>query len=170
MLFEKRDLPVDLQIHPPTPFLAAPQDSSQPNKSPHTNTNIAKRASLPSRRIRRPRTLQHNPNRPRSQILRSARTRRAYGVEMGNSPRPPLHHWRWTLRRKSSVPSPTLTRLQFAKEAQARWPERSAPGSFDIWGSSHQLFHIFVLVAAAVHLYGLTVAFDFYRVVPGNKC
>jgi adiponectin receptor len=42
----------------------------------------------------------------------------------------------------------------------ARIPERFAPGKFDIWGSSHQIFHVLVLLAAAAHLKGLLVAFD----------
>ncbi|KAF6524746.1 hypothetical protein HZS61_010541 [Fusarium oxysporum f. sp. conglutinans] len=37
----------------------------------------------------------------------------------------------------------------------AGWPERSFPGAFDIWGSSHQIFHMFVLLAAATHFYGM---------------
>lgn len=43
----------------------------------------------------------------------------------------------------------------------ARFPERVRPGKFDIWGSSHQLFHILVVLAAAVHLVGLVKAFDY---------
>ncbi|KIW08217.1 uncharacterized protein PV09_01145 [Verruconis gallopava] len=43
----------------------------------------------------------------------------------------------------------------------ARVPERFAPGRFDIWGSSHQIFHVLVLIAAATHLRGLLTAFDF---------
>jgi adiponectin receptor len=31
---------------------------------------------------------------------------------------------------------------------QARIPEKLAPGSFDIWGSSHQIFHVLVVMAA----------------------
>ena len=42
----------------------------------------------------------------------------------------------------------------------ARVPERFAPGRFDIVGSSHQIFHVLVLLAAAAHLKGLLVAFD----------
>jgi len=45
----------------------------------------------------------------------------------------------------------------------ARWPERSSPGTFDIWGSSHQLFHVLVVMAAASHLYGLLIAFDYHH-------
>lgn len=40
----------------------------------------------------------------------------------------------------------------------ARWPERNFPVTFDIWGSSHQLFHILILFAAASHLTGMTKA------------
>ncbi|KAF2747969.1 HlyIII-domain-containing protein [Sporormia fimetaria CBS 119925] len=43
----------------------------------------------------------------------------------------------------------------------ARFPERASPGSFDIWGSSHQIFHILVLLAAAAHLVGMVKAFDY---------
>lgn len=42
----------------------------------------------------------------------------------------------------------------------ARFPERMKPGHFDIWGSSHQIFHVLVVLAAATHLVGLVKAFD----------
>ena len=42
----------------------------------------------------------------------------------------------------------------------ARVPERWAPGRFDILGSSHQIFHVLVLLAACAHLRGLLIAFD----------
>ena len=35
------------------------------------------------------------------------------------------------------------------------------PGTFDIWGSSHQIFHVLVLLAAATHFFGLVKAFDY---------
>lgn len=41
----------------------------------------------------------------------------------------------------------------------ARVPERLWPGRFDLCGSSHQIFHVFVLAAAAVHLRGVVLAF-----------
>lgn len=44
---------------------------------------------------------------------------------------------------------------------QARVPERWAPGAFDIWGSSHQIFHVLVVLAAGAHLIGLLKAFDY---------
>jgi hypothetical protein len=37
----------------------------------------------------------------------------------------------------------------------ARIPERLAPGLFDIWFQSHQLFHVFVVAAACIHYYGI---------------
>ena len=43
----------------------------------------------------------------------------------------------------------------------ARFPERLAPGKFDIWGSSHQIFHVLVVLAAISHLVGLVRAFDY---------
>ncbi|KAM5354491.1 hypothetical protein ACJ41O_001138 [Fusarium nematophilum] len=51
-----------------------------------------------------------------------------------------------------------------------RWPERSAPGMFDIWGSSHQIFHMFVILAAATHFYGMAKAFDYHHTVMGSQC
>ncbi|KIL88768.1 hypothetical protein FAVG1_08016 [Fusarium avenaceum] len=52
----------------------------------------------------------------------------------------------------------------------ARWPERSAPGSFDIWGNSHQIFHVFVILAAVTHFYGMAKAFDYHHTVMGSQC
>ncbi|KAF2687541.1 HlyIII-domain-containing protein [Lentithecium fluviatile CBS 122367] len=43
----------------------------------------------------------------------------------------------------------------------SRFPERIKPGRFDIWGSSHQIFHVLVVLAAASHLVGLIKAFDY---------
>jgi adiponectin receptor len=43
----------------------------------------------------------------------------------------------------------------------ARVPEKLSPGKFDIWGSSHQIFHVLVVLAAASHLIGLVKAFDY---------
>lgn len=36
-----------------------------------------------------------------------------------------------------------------------RVPERFCPGKFDIWLSSHQIFHVFVLAGALVHYHGV---------------
>ncbi|CAK7270350.1 hypothetical protein SEPCBS119000_004043 [Sporothrix epigloea] len=51
-----------------------------------------------------------------------------------------------------------------------RWPERWSPGRFDIWGSSHQIFHVFVLLAAASHLRGVMEAYLYHHNVMGASC
>lgn len=35
------------------------------------------------------------------------------------------------------------------------------PGTFDIYGSSHQLFHVLVVMATVLHLVGIFEAFDY---------
>ncbi|KAK1245174.1 hypothetical protein MKX08_004803 [Trichoderma sp. CBMAI-0020] len=40
-----------------------------------------------------------------------------------------------------------------------KFPESRFPGKFDIYGSSHQLFHIFVVFATVAQLIGILVAF-----------
>ena len=52
---------------------------------------------------------------------------------------------------------------------QARWPETTAPGKFDVVGSSHQIFHVLVVLAAVSHLVGLIIAFD-YRHGHASSC
>ncbi|KAH8677746.1 mPR-like GPCR protein [Xylariales sp. PMI_506] len=42
-----------------------------------------------------------------------------------------------------------------------RFPERIKPGAFDIFGSSHQIFHILVVFATVIHLIGVLSAFDY---------
>ncbi|KIW95450.1 uncharacterized protein Z519_04034 [Cladophialophora bantiana CBS 173.52] len=41
-----------------------------------------------------------------------------------------------------------------------RIPESIWPGDYDIWFSSHQFFHVLVVIASHIHLYGVWVAFD----------
>ncbi|KAJ5584558.1 hemolysin-III channel protein Izh2 [Penicillium hispanicum] len=41
-----------------------------------------------------------------------------------------------------------------------RIPERLSPGTFDVFGSSHQIFHFLILFAAGFHLKGLLTTFD----------
>ncbi|KAI8820515.1 hemolysin-III related-domain-containing protein [Fimicolochytrium jonesii] len=45
----------------------------------------------------------------------------------------------------------------------SRVPERWYPGSFDIWGHSHQIFHVLVVSAAIFHYFGLIRACKFWR-------
>ena len=48
-----------------------------------------------------------------------------------------------------------------------RLPERLSPGSFDIWGHSHQLFHSCALLATTFHVFGLMTGFK-YRQANGT--
>ena len=41
----------------------------------------------------------------------------------------------------------------------ARLPERIYPGKFDIWGCSHQILHVLVVLATFIHLLGVLDAF-----------
>ncbi|KAI1821704.1 hemolysin-III protein [Xylaria intraflava] len=41
----------------------------------------------------------------------------------------------------------------------SRTPERFAPGRFDIWGGSHQIFHVSILCAMYIHAIALSQAF-----------
>ncbi|KAK0532890.1 hypothetical protein OC835_003183 [Tilletia horrida] len=43
----------------------------------------------------------------------------------------------------------------------ARIPERFAPGRFDLLGASHQIFHVFILLAALLHYISLRRAYAF---------
>jgi adiponectin receptor len=45
-------------------------------------------------------------------------------------------------------------------QTQFRIPERLAPGRFDIWGSSHQFFHILILCAMYTHVIALQQGFE----------
>lgn len=49
----------------------------------------------------------------------------------------------------------------------ARIPEKLFPGRFDIWFQSHQIFHVFVVLAAYVHYHGITKLAS-YRLTLGD--
>ncbi|KAJ5794348.1 hypothetical protein N7457_000947 [Penicillium paradoxum] len=44
-----------------------------------------------------------------------------------------------------------------------RFPERLSPGTFDIWGHSHQLWHIFAVIGSAFHVVALVGAYNYRR-------
>ena len=44
-----------------------------------------------------------------------------------------------------------------------------SPGQFDVWGSSHQIFHVLVVLAAASHLKGLIRAHAYWLDFPDLK-
>nr|XP_027199285.1 adiponectin receptor protein 2-like isoform X2 [Dermatophagoides pteronyssinus] len=52
----------------------------------------------------------------------------------------------------------------------SRIPERFYPGKFDFYFHSHQLFHIFVILAAICHLRGITSMADFRLFVQQSTC
>jgi adiponectin receptor len=47
-----------------------------------------------------------------------------------------------------------------------RLPERISPGSFDIWGHSHQVHHMCALVAQAFHVIALVVGYEYRNMHP----
>jgi adiponectin receptor len=52
----------------------------------------------------------------------------------------------------------------------ARVPERLQPGQFDLFGHSHQIFHVLVVCAAVAHLTGLLKAFDYRHSGSAEVC
>ncbi|KAH9450472.1 hypothetical protein MJO28_010071 [Puccinia striiformis f. sp. tritici] len=51
-----------------------------------------------------------------------------------------------------------------------RFPERLTPGSFDLIGSSHQIFHALILIAAAMHYMSALKAFTFAHNPANSSC
>lgn len=45
-----------------------------------------------------------------------------------------------------------------------RFPERLSPGTFDIWGHSHQLWHTCAVLGCVFHFVALVVAYNYRRV------
>jgi len=51
----------------------------------------------------------------------------------------------------------------------SQFPERWFPRRFDCFGASHQLMHVFVLVAAVTYAVAVVKAFDFHH-EQGSLC
>ncbi|CAL8579671.1 hypothetical protein XPA_005405 [Xanthoria parietina] len=49
-------------------------------------------------------------------------------------------------------------------------PERWWPGRFDVWGNSHQYFHILVVLGALAHFAGITTAFHYNHDPSTRRC
>jgi len=47
-----------------------------------------------------------------------------------------------------------------------RFPERLSPGSFDIWGHSHQIHHVCAVVGQAFHIAALVAGYKFRNAHP----
>ena len=101
----------------------------------------------------------------RCQALWSRSNEGSDGTVLGGPSRVPIHLRSLTLRGKYFILTHTFDPRAHCT-IKARFPERMKPGSFDIWGSSHQIFHILVLLAAATHLNGLLKAFDYNHTSP----
>lgn len=54
-------------------------------------------------------------------------------------------------------------------DTHCQFPEASYPYTFDIFGGSHQIFHIMVILAGLAHMVGLLQAFD-YTHASGLQC
>ena len=60
----------------------------------------------------------------------------------------------------------TLSRRQTLTaflDSANRIPERFVPGLFDYFGSSHQIFHVHVVLAALAHYWCILTAFDHWH-------
>ena len=52
-----------------------------------------------------------------------------------------------------------------------RMPEKLAPGRFDLYFASHQIFHVLVLLAALAHYEAILTAFDYrHRIGRERAC
>lgn len=45
-----------------------------------------------------------------------------------------------------------------------RVPERWRPGAFDVWGHSHQVFHLCAVVGAMCHFMALLKGYEYRKV------
>ncbi|KAG1121392.1 hypothetical protein G6F42_012475 [Rhizopus arrhizus] len=50
-----------------------------------------------------------------------------------------------------------------------RFPERVMPGKFNIFGASHQIFHICVTIAVLAHYFGVMSAMAFWHDVTNEE-
>lgn len=73
----------------------------------------------------------------------------------------------------ADVQMPTLTRINISSESvhsAERIPERFYPGKFDIYGNSHQIFHVACLLAALAHYVAICHAHDYHHYVSPSSC
>lgn len=50
---------------------------------------------------------------------------------------------------------------KFANSNKTRLPEALKPGKFDIFGCSHQIFHLLVVLATVIHMVAILSAYDY---------
>ncbi|KAI9339586.1 hemolysin-III related-domain-containing protein [Obelidium mucronatum] len=49
-----------------------------------------------------------------------------------------------------------------------KFPERVFPNTFDIWGNSHQIMHVSVVLLLVSHYFGILVSFQFWHTLNGE--
>jgi adiponectin receptor len=104
---------------------------------------------------------------PRFQGLRFRPHRTAAFIATGMSGFAPITHGLWLygwreMWMRSGMPYWFLEFALYGLGAlffATRIPESVLPGRFDVWGSSHQIFHVLVVIAFAVHLAGVWDAY-----------
>jgi len=52
----------------------------------------------------------------------------------------------------------------------ARFPERVSPGTFDVFGASHQIFHVHVLLAVLAHYASILTSIKHRHTLYGGVC
>ena len=116
-------------------------------------------------RIRRARCISVHPSTAWSPAVRARVHAPVYGNEMVSTGAYCLWWWSWSLRGKLAnlatpfFPLANRGRSDLTGNLQSRIPERFAPGKFDIWGSSHQIFHVSILCAMYINVIALMQAF-----------
>ncbi|KAI9054322.1 hypothetical protein LZ554_001488 [Drepanopeziza brunnea f. sp. 'monogermtubi'] len=82
-----------------------------------------------------------------------------------------LHGWEVQRRRMGLEWMGVMTALNLVGAAVYVWriPERWVPMKCDIYGSSHQIFHVLVVFAGLAHMCGLFGAFEYVK-GEQNKC
>jgi adiponectin receptor len=104
---------------------------------------------------------------PRLQGLKFRNLRTAAFVMTAFSGFAPIGHGLWIygwkeMWERSGMPYWLLEGVVYGVGAgmfATRWPERKWPGRFDVYGTSHQFFHVLVVAAAGVHLWGVWSAY-----------
>lgn len=113
-------------------------------------------------------SLRLRPDHPRSVYLSLPSTRQASGAAVLLPRRGHCAcrscHLHCEFFPKERIPGEEMDGESLANELrsslnQTRFPEAWRPGKFDIWGASHQIFHVLVVISAMVHLYGILSAF-----------
>ena len=105
-------------------------------------------------------------HRSRSLALRVGYSRKAHGIELDGRNGFLQLRWCCVLCYEGTCSSPISSA---ATDSQRKVPEAWYPYTFDIFGGSHQIFHIMIIFAGLAHMFGLLQAFDTIH-TPGLQC